>query len=136
MKNNFWRLAILFTSCLAPTFTIWAQSARRLPVEVDSQEFRQEGKLISIQIVAKPQLKLFVTGREALEVNFRDFSVRVKRLSPLPLKDISLVPRGDHFEFSQPTELRGPVELEIETKFKNQQETLKLKMDHKQQSIP
>jgi hypothetical protein len=95
----------------------------------DLKMLKQEGQLVSIQIVIGEPLRIFVVGREEAKFDFSELKLTVKRINPYPGKMLSLTKNGDYYAISESLNFKYPTDLEIKTVVKNKEETFHFKIE-------
>lgn len=108
-----------------------AQMSTDDPSRADLTALRREGRLISIQLIPKNPIKIFVVGREEAQLDLSDLKLFVRRLSPSPSKTLTATREGDHFVLNELIDPDRPTDLEIMTRSKGQSETFHFKIQNK-----
>jgi hypothetical protein len=101
---------------LALSQITFAQSMPNDPSHADLAALKQDGKLVSIQIVPHGPLKIFVVGREEARLDLADLKLTVRQLSPGPQRLLSTMREADHFTLSDEIYGDKPANLEVTTK--------------------
>ncbi len=101
------------------------------PSKANLDMLNRDGKLVSIQIVPKQPLQIFVVGKEVAQFDPSELKLIVHRLSPGPKKFLESSRNGDHFIISEPLSNQEQTELEITAKTKKKSETFRFKITTK-----
>ncbi len=123
-------MKIIIISLLLPLLAS-AQKFVDDPSHPNSKVIRQEGQLVSIQLVLGEPLRIFVVGREEAKLDFSDLKVTVRRLKPYPGKVLSVDRHNNYFSVSESLDLKKRTDLEVTTKVKGKTETLRFKIENK-----
>lgn len=121
-------LALIF--CLGA----WAPTARAhhslvaMPGDPEPPALRQEGRLVSVELVFGEPLRLFIVGREEAKLDLATLQVTVRRLKPYPGKVYTANRQGDFFVIPEFKDLRQTSDLEVRTQINDQSESLHFKI--------
>ncbi len=103
------------------------------PLASPSQQWRKQGQLVSIQIVKGNPVRIFVVGREEAKLDLSNLKLTVKRLKPYPGKVLTVDRAQNYFVIPNTNEFNKVKDLEIQTIYNGQSETLRLDLD---QNLP
>lgn len=115
---------ILFLSALG-----WSQEILR-QME-NGGIWKQQGSLVSVQIVKGKPLRIYVTGREEGKLDLADMKLTVRRMKPYPATQLKAELSSDHYVIAEPVDLKNGTELEVTTEVKQKIETLKFNLKEK-----
>lgn len=122
--------ALLFSVTL-PTIPSFAQTAPVASMRAESDSIRQQGQLVSIQLILGEPVRIFVVGREEAKIDLNDLSLTVRRLKPYPGKILSVDRYDNYFAISEPVDLKKLTVLEVTTRVKNKSEALQFKIENR-----
>jgi hypothetical protein len=101
------------------------------PSRADLNMLRREGKMVSIQIIPKKPIQIYVVGREEAQFDPSKLTLVVRRLSPGPKAIIESVREGDHFILPESLSSQQHTDLEITAKTPSKSETFHFKIKNK-----
>jgi hypothetical protein len=118
--------AFIFHTALA------AQATVLEPYQSDPNVLKQEGSLVSIQLVRGSPVRFFVVGKEEAKFDPSELTLTVRRLKPYPAKMLNVERENGFYVVSEPLDRNGPTDLEVTAKLKNKSETHHFKVESKQ----
>src|SRR5579872_2098345 len=95
------------------SITANAQHYENDPSHADINALKQTGSLVSIQIVPKSPLKIFVVGREEAKFDLSHLKLFVRRLNQGAPQELKTLREGDHFVVSDEIKWDNPTDLEV-----------------------
>jgi hypothetical protein len=112
-------------------FSFVAKGSPLNPESANNEILRQNGNLVSVQLVLGEPVRIFVVGKEEAKLDLSKLKLTVRRITPYPSKEYSLDRTGDFFVITEPIDLKKPIDLEITTKVKEESETLRFNLNNK-----
>lgn len=93
-----------------------------------TQEYKEEGQMLSIRLVMGEPARIFVIGKEEAKLDLSDLKLTIRRLKPYPAREFVVNRKGNYFEVSEPKELSLSTDLQVTAKSSGKTETLKFKL--------
>ncbi len=121
---------ILFSLFFLPGILALGQAPGLEHSNSGPDQFRKEGQLVSIQISKGDPIRIFVVGREEAKIDPATMTLTVRMLKPYPGKVLSVDKFNHYFVVSDPKEFQKAQEIEIVTKIKDKNETLRFHLSH------
>lgn len=106
-----------------------AQGLMNDPGDLTTANLKQEGQLVTVQIVFGQPLRIFVVGREEAKLNYSDLHLTVRRLHPYPEKVFQLSQDGGNFVVQDAEGIKRSDEIEVKTKIKDETETFRFNIN-------
>jgi hypothetical protein len=113
------------------TWSALAQSPMNGLDDLALRNLKQEGQLVSVQLVWGEPIRIYVVGREEAKFDPTQLALTVRRLKPYPAKVLKLTKLGDYFAVDDPTTFNSASDLEVTTQVKNKKETFHFKLENK-----
>jgi hypothetical protein len=93
------------------------------PSRTDLQVLQKTGSIISLRIVRKSPLEIYVLGNREGTLDLNNLNLTIRRLSPKPEKALQNTWSDDHFIITEPLSKTQSTKLEIITHIKGKSET-------------
>lgn len=119
---------IIVAVVMAISLNAFAQTPMTNTYAPENLPIRQEGKLVSVELVWGQPLRIYVVGKKEAEVNLSTLELTVRRIQPTRSEFYTAQRQGDHFVVPELAGQNSGSKIEIKTLINGKSESLNFQM--------